>query len=98
MVGDKIYTMASSAWRRAGDITILSVLGSRIARFPMGLLAACGDNSWSYILIVLSLLVATEHDHPFSTVDDGTEGRVRETEAPKAGIYRLIEQDVYPAV
>lgn len=73
-------------------MTIRSVLETKIARFPIGFLASCGDNTWDYISFVVGLLVEADPQHPASIIDQITGQSVRPGDAPVPGTYRLVEQ------
>jgi hypothetical protein len=92
MPGEKTYTLSIGKWRRSGIVTILSALDTKIARFPVSFLASCGDNTWSYVFFVVSLLVESDPQHPSTIVDLNTGQSVGLNEAPQAGMYRLVEQ------
>lgn len=92
MPGEKTYTLAIGRWRRSGIVTIRSVLDTKIARFPIGFLASCGDNTWDYISFVVGLLVEADPQHPASIIDQITGQSVRPDDAPVPGTYRLVEQ------
>jgi len=92
MPGEKTYTLAIGRWRRSGIVTIRSVLDTKIARFPIGFLASCCDNTWDYISFVVGLLVEADPQHPASIIDQITGQSVRPGDAPVPGTYRLVEQ------
>ena len=85
------YTTASGRWRRSGNVKVLSIHDTQIATFPMAFLQSCGDNTWRYILFVISLLVNVASDHPGELLDPL--GRpVSPREAPVAGTFRYVER------
>ncbi len=95
MPGEKTYTLAIGKWRRSGTVTIQSVLDTKIARFPIGFLASCGDNSWNYVSFVVSLLVEADPQHPASIIEPNTGLLVNPDDVPVAGTYRFVEQGAF---
>jgi hypothetical protein len=91
-LGDKTYTTAAGKWRRSDTVTIVSIHDKRIARFPIDFLATCGDNTWSYVNHVVSLLVVVDPDHSGSILDPATGLPVDPDAAPTAGQYRYVEE------
>ena len=88
---DVTYKTAAQAWPRGPRMIILSNVDTEIAKFPLAFLASCGDNTWSYVLYVVSLLVNEDAHHSGSIVD--LEGRpVDAHDAPIAGTFRYIEE------
>jgi hypothetical protein len=92
MPSEKTYTIAAGVWPRSAKITIESRLGTRIARLPLNFLATCGDNTWSYVSYVLSLLVIADPLHPGCIVDPQTGMPVDGNAAPFAGTFHFIEE------
>ena len=92
MPGDKTYTTAAGTWPRCPKLTIESTLGTRIARLPLNFLETCGDNTWSYVSFVVSLLVIEDVEHPGSIINPETDRPVFPNEIPQAGVFRFIEQ------
>lgn len=86
----KSYTTARGIWRRTSEVEILSVFDTRIAAFPIGFLSTCGDNTWHYILFVISLCVDPDSLHPGQLVDDQGEP-INLGSIPSAGTYRYLE-------
>lgn len=95
MPGEKTYRLAIGKWRRSGTVTIQSVLDTKIARFPIGFLASCGDNSWNYVSFVVSLLVEADPQHPASIIEPNTGLLVNPDDVPVAGTYRFVEQGAF---
>lgn len=85
------YTTASGRWRRSGNVNVLSIHDTQIATFPMAFLQSCGDNTWRYILFVISLLVNVASDHP-GELFDPLGHPVSPQDAPVAGTFRYIER------
>ena len=85
------FPLAISAWP-GPKLRIISVIGTRIATFPMAFLTTCGDNTWLYINYVLSLLVTLDPLHPASLFDPHTRLPV-DTDGPtRPGTFEYIEQ------
>ena len=86
------YTTAAgvSLWRRCGTVIIVSVLDTRIAIFPLSFLDTCGDNSWEYIYLVISLLIEVDPKHPGQLYDES--GDLVDLHAfPTPGTFRYLE-------
>lgn len=92
MPGEKTYTLAVRKWRRSGVVTIQSVLDTKIARFPIGFLASCGDNTWDYVSFVVKLLVEADPQYPPSIIDPNTGQSVNPGDVPVPGTYKFLEQ------
>jgi hypothetical protein len=89
-MADVTYTTAAGTWRRSGFVVIVSVLGTRIAVFPMDFLTTCGDNTWGYILFAVSCVIDIDPQHPGSIVDD-QERPVDLEAAPVRGTFCYVE-------
>lgn len=89
-MADVTYTMAAGLWRRSGFIVITSVLGTRIAVFPMDFVATCGDNTWAYILFAVSCVIDLDPHHPGVIVDDQNTP-VGLGSSPTPGTFRYLE-------
>ncbi len=85
------YTSASGRWRRSGFVIIVSVHDTSIASFPIRFLQSSGDNTWSYVLHVVNLLIEVDSRYPGDIVDDHG-NPVDPQDAPAAGVFRYIEQ------
>ena len=85
------YTTALGLWRRSGAVHVLSVHDTKIASFPMSFLHSCGDNTWDYILRVVSLLVELDAKHSPQLLDDSG-NHVDIDQLPVSGSYRYVEQ------
>lgn len=85
------YTSASGRWRRSGFVIVVSVHDTSIASFPIRFLQSCMDNTWSYVLYVISLLIEVDSNHPGNIVDI-LDHPVNAQDPPAAGTYRYIEQ------
>jgi len=96
-MADVTYTTAAGLWRRSGFIVITSVLGTRIAVFPMDFVATCGDNTWSYVLFAISCVIDLDPHHPGILVDD-QDLAVRLGSSPTPGTFRYIETGTSVAV
>jgi hypothetical protein len=92
MPGEKTYTIAAGVWPRSPKVTIESCVGTRIARLPLNFLETCGDNTWSYVSYLVSLLVVCEEEHPGSVIDPQTGMPVDPDEVPRSGTFMFIEQ------
>jgi hypothetical protein len=92
MPSEKTYTIAAGVWPRSPKVTIESCIGTRIARLPLNFLETCGDNTWSYVSYLLSLLVVPEEKHPGSIIDPHTGLIVDPNAIPHAGTFTFIEQ------
>ena len=92
MPGEKTYTLAAGVWPRSAKITIESRVGTRIARLPLNFLQTCGDNTWSYISYLISLLVIADPLHPGFIIDPLTGLPVDGDGTPSAGTFQFIEQ------
>ena len=92
MPGDKTYTIGAGVWPRSPKLTIESFVGTRIARFSLNFLETCGDNKWSYVFYVVSLLVVADPQHPGSVMDSETGLPVNPDDVPRAGTFLFIEQ------
>ena len=69
-MADVTYTTAAGIWRRSGFVVIVSVLGTRIAVFPMDFLATCGDNTWGYVSFAVTCVIDIDPQHPGNIIDD----------------------------
>lgn len=88
--GSKSYLTAAQLWRRTPCVNVLSVLDTSIAIFPLDFLSTCGDNTWDYILFVISRLVNPDPLHPGLIVND--QGDPVDLESiPVSGDYRYLE-------
>lgn len=94
MPSEKIYTLASGVWPRSTKVTVETCVGTRIARLPINFLETCGDNTWSYVSYVISLLVIADPMHPGHIIDFRTGLPVDPDDVPTAGTYRFIEQGI----
>ena len=92
MPGDKTYTTAAGVWPRCPKLTIDSYVGTRIARFPLDFLETCGDNTWSYVCHVVSLLVIADSQHPGWVHDIRTGLPVEAGGIPQPGTFQYIER------
>jgi hypothetical protein len=91
MRGDVSYTTAAGSWSRRGALVeIRSVLDTPIAKFPLQFLAGSGDNSWSYIRYVISLLIVEDPEHPGDIFTESDE-LVDQSSVPVSGPYKFIE-------
>ena len=88
------YTTALGVWRRSGAVHILSVHDTKIASFPISFLHSCGDDSWSYILRVVSLLIEVDLNHPGQLRDDHGQ-LVNLRDPPNAGEFRYVEDGAF---
>ena len=89
-MADVTYTTAAGIWRRSGFVAIVSVLGTRIAVFPMDFLATCGDNTWGYVLFAITCVIDIDPQHPGSIIDD--QDRPVDLEAaPVGGTVSYVE-------
>ncbi len=85
------YKTAAQAWPRGPRILILSAVDTEIAKFPLAFLETCGDNTWSYVFYVVSLLVEADPMHTGAIVNlDGQPVDLHS--APIAGRFRYIEE------
>jgi hypothetical protein len=84
------YTTALSRWRRQGAVRIISVLDTPLATIPMQFLEQGGDNTWSYIQFIISLIIVEDAGHPggFYTLENEP---VVLTSVPAAGKFRFVE-------
>jgi hypothetical protein len=96
-MADVTYTTAAGIWRRSGFVVIVSVLGTRIAVFPMDFVATCGDNTWGYILFAVSCVIDIDPQHPGSIVDD-RQRPVDLEAAPVQGTFCYVETGMPEAV
>jgi hypothetical protein len=93
--GEVTYTSAKAKWRRSGVVQIVSVVDTPLAIFPVKFLQTCGDNTWSYILFVVKLLIEEDSHHPGALYNHA--GQPVSPEAtPISGVYRLIENGKPP--
>ncbi len=83
------YLRAHFKWRRSGLITIVTTYDTEIGTFPMSFLESCGDNSWQYILFVVSQLVDIRSDGPGTLVSEQGQ-EVDMQSAPAEGVYRYL--------
>jgi hypothetical protein len=90
MRGEVSYLGASSKWRRQGDVEVHSILDTSIASFPLEFLECNGDNTWSYIRFVISLLVDEDPSH-HGAIHTESGVPVGLSDAPVAGVYTFIE-------
>ncbi len=63
------YKTAAQAWPRGPRVIILSTVDTEIAKFPLAFLETCGDNTWSYVFYVISLLVEADPMHTGAIVN-----------------------------
>ena len=94
MAGTETFPLAISSWPRDSKLNVISVIGTRIASFPMAFLQTCGDNSWSYVYFVISLLVEEDPEHPASLIDRRTGLSVVPDGIPHSGTFEYIEQGI----
>ncbi len=85
------YTSASGRWRRSGFVLVVSVHDTSIASFPIRFLQSCGDNTWRYVLHVISLLIEMDSNHPGNIID-ALGDPVNPQGSPAAGTFRYTEQ------
>lgn len=91
---DTTYTTAAGKWRRCDFVEVVSVHDTAIASFPTNFLASCGDNTWSYILGVINLVVDADTQHP-GVIYDTQHQTVDLGSAPFAGTFRFLEQGMW---
>ncbi len=96
MPGRRTYNTAASAWPRSGRLVIESVLDTTIAKFPLNFLETCGDNTWSYVSYVVSLLVEADPQYPGHIVWPENGHPVDSQCAPVAGMFKYVEQGPSP--
>jgi hypothetical protein len=94
MPSDKTYTIAAGVWPRSPKLTIESTVGTRIARIPLNFLETSGDNTWSFVSYIVSLLVVPDPAHRGSIIDSSSGLSVDPDGVPQAGTFRFIEQGV----
>lgn len=92
-MADVTYTTAAGIWRRSGFVVIVSVLGTRIAVFPMDFLATCGDNTWGYILFAVTCVIDVDQQHPGRIIDE-QDCPVDLEAAPVQGTFCYVETGV----
>ena len=80
------YDGAITRWRRCGRVIIDTEYGVRLAAFPVTFLEKCGDNTWSYILHVLGLLVEPVDGCQGVVVDNAGDCVIGD-QSPDAGSY-----------
>ena len=97
MPSEKTYIIAAGVWPRSPKLTIESSVGTRIARIPLNFLDTSGDNTWSFVSHIVSLLVVLDPAHPGSIIDTQSGLCVDPDGAPQAGTFRYIEQGVTTA-
>jgi len=85
------YKTAAQAWPRGPRVIILSTVDTEIAKFPLAFLETCGDNTWSYLFYVISLLVEADPMHTGAIVNLVGQP-VNLQGAPIAGTFRYIEE------
>ena len=77
-----VYEYVFRSWSSIQYVDILTEDDSLLARFPLTFLEACGDNSWSYISVVIHHLV---NEEGILSKSDGT--RVDPQGSPEHGNY-----------
>jgi hypothetical protein len=90
LMADVTYTTAAGIWRRSGFVVIVSVLGTRIAVFPMDFLATCGNNTWDYVLFAVTCVIDVESQHP-GKISDIQDRPVDLQAAPIEGTFCYVE-------
>jgi hypothetical protein len=84
------YTTAAGKWRRTEYVCVVSTLDTPLATFPIPFLTTCGDNTWSYVIYAVSLVVDNDPLHPATLVDSNGQALTPEG-IPSPGNYRYIE-------
>jgi hypothetical protein len=97
MPSDKTYALAAVAWPRCPSIRIESSVGTRIARLPLNFLETCGDNTWSFVSYIISLLIIPDPGHPGSIIDVESGLPVDLLSIPYAGTFRFVERGMWAA-
>ena len=94
------YKTAAQAWPRGPRLIILSSVDTEIAKFPLAFLESCGDNTWSYVFYVVSLLVEAAPMHKGAIVNlDGRPVNLHsEPIAGRFGISRKMSLSVVTSV
>ena len=92
------YTIAAGTWRLSGFVTIISVLSTSIAVFPMDFLRTCGDNTWGYIFFAVSWVIDVD---PLHSGDPGDilgelNHPVDRAAAPVQGTFCFVEEGKTP--
>jgi hypothetical protein len=84
----KTYPLAVDLWEDTSSIIVRLTNGTRIATFPLEFVRRGGDNTWEYILNVVTQLVDVVSDLPKVLMDE--EGQVVSLDdAPWAGTFRF---------
>ena len=90
-----MYDGAITRWRRCSRVIVNTESGVRLAAFPVTFLEQCGDNTWSYVLHVLNLLVEPVDGCPGVVVDDAGAFVVGD-QSPEAGNYKYKQLSKLP--
>lgn len=90
------YDGAITRWRRCGRVIINTEYGVRLAAFPVTFLENCGDNTWSYVLHVLGLLVEPINGCQGVVMDNAGAFVIGER-SPLAGNYTYKQLSALPS-
>ena len=86
------YISSPGKWRRCGVVEVVSLHDTRIASFPVDFLESCGDNTWSFVLFVVQLLVIPDPEHPGAIYEENiAETAVQLHDSPQEGTYRYVQ-------
>ena len=93
------YISSPGKWRRCGVVDVVSLHDTRIASFPVDFLKSCGDNTWSFVLFVVQLLVIPDSEHPGAICEENNEKSTVELHhAPREGTYRYVLYRLSPSI
>ena len=86
------YISSPGKWRRCGVVEVVSLHDTLIASFPVDFLLSCGDNTWSFVLFVVQLLVIHDSEHPGAIyADKHADSAVELDRSPTEGTYRYVQ-------
>ena len=86
------YISSPGKGRRCGVVEVVSLHDTRIASFPVDFLKSCGDNTWSFVLFVVQLLVIPDPEHLGAIYEENNqETAVELHHSPRVETYRYVQ-------